>query len=125
MFERLKRWAQALKRDVLALYLAARDSRVPWFPKALAVVIAAYALSPIDLIPDFIPVLGYLDELMLLPLAIAGVVRLIDPAIMAEHRAKATAMQDRPKSTMAALAIITIWVLVAATAGWLAYQYFR
>jgi uncharacterized membrane protein YkvA (DUF1232 family) len=125
MLEHLKRWAQVLKRDVLALYLAARDSRVPWLPKALAVMIAAYALSPIDLIPDFIPLLGYLDELILLPLAIAGVMRLIDPAIMAEHRAKATAMHERPTSTMAALAIITIWILVAATAGWLMYQYFR
>jgi uncharacterized membrane protein YkvA (DUF1232 family) len=125
MLERLKQWAKALKRDVLALYLAARDPRVPWFPKALAVVIAAYALSPIDLIPDFIPVLGYLDELILLPLAIAGIVRLIDPVIMAEHRGKAAAMQERPKSMMAALAIITIWLLVAIAAGWLAYQYLR
>jgi len=125
MLEHLKRWAQVLKRDVLALYLAARDPRVPWLPKALAVMIAAYALSPIDLIPDFIPFLGYLDELILLPLAIAGVMRLIDPAIMAEHRAKAIAMHERPTSTVAALAIITVWILVAATAGWLMYQYFR
>jgi len=125
MLERLKRWAHALKRDVLALYLAARDPRVPWVPKALAAAIAAYALSPIDLIPDFIPVLGYLDELILLPLAIAGLVRLIDPAIMAEHRAKAAALQERPKSRVAACAIIGIWLVITIAAAWLAYQHFR
>jgi uncharacterized membrane protein YkvA (DUF1232 family) len=108
MFARLKQWANVLKRDVLALYLAARDPRVPWLPKALAVVSVAYALSPFDLIPDFIPVLGYLDELILLPLAIAGVVRLIDPAIMAEHRAAADAIAERPKSIAAAITIVAI-----------------
>ena len=123
MLQRLKRWAQTLKRDVAALYLAARDRRVPWFPKALAFVIAAYALSPIDLIPDFISVLGYLDELILLPIAIAGVMRLIDPAIMAEHRASAAAMHERPTSRIAALATISIWLLVTGAAGWFVYQY--
>jgi len=77
MLNRLKQWARALKRDVLALYLAARDPRVPWYAKALALVTAAYALSPIDLIPDFIPVLGYLDDLILLPGLIWLTVRLI------------------------------------------------
>ena len=71
----LKRWAQTLKRDAITLYLAARDPRVPWYAKALAGIVAAYALSPIDLIPDFIPIVGYLDELILLPLAIAGVLQ--------------------------------------------------
>ena len=70
--QRLKDWARLIRRDAVALYLAARDPRVSWYAKALAVLIAAYAFSPIDLIPDFIPVLGYLDELILLPLAIAG-----------------------------------------------------
>ena len=125
MMQRLKRWAKALTRDVLALYLAGRDPRVPWMPKALAVAIAAYALSPIDLIPDFIPVLGYLDELILLPLAISWVVRLIDPAIMTEHRAMAAALQQRPKSTAAASAVIAIWFALAATSGWLLYHHFR
>lgn len=125
MLERLKRWAHALKRDILALYLAARDPRVPWLPKALAVLIAAYALSPIDLIPDFIPILGYLDELILLPLAIAGVVRLIDPTIMAEHRATADARAERPKSIAAAITIVAIWLLITTAAVWLAYQHFR
>ena len=72
----MKSWARTIKRDVHALYLAARDPRTPWYAKALALGIAAYALSPIDLIPDFIPVVGYLDEIILLPLAIMLAVRL-------------------------------------------------
>ena len=93
--ERLKDWASIIKRDALALYFATRDPRVPWYAKALAALIAAYALSPIDLIPDFIPVIGYLDELILLPLVIAGVVHLIDPAVMAEHCATAAQIEQR------------------------------
>ena len=100
--ERLKDWASIIKRDALALYFATRDPRVPWYAKALAALIAAYALSPIDLIPDFIPVIGYLDELILLPLAIAGVVHLIHPAVMAEHRATAAQMGQRPTSELSA-----------------------
>ena len=123
--DQLKEWARIIKRDAVALYLATRDPRVPWYAKAIAIVIAAYALSPIDLIPDFIPILGYLDELILLPLAIAGVMRLIDPSIIAEHRAATTAMQERPQSRMAAVAIVAIWVLAAAAAAWVAYRYLR
>jgi uncharacterized membrane protein YkvA (DUF1232 family) len=93
---RLKEWARVIKRDVHALYLASRDPRVPWYAKALAVAVAAYALSPIDLIPDFIPVLGYLDDLILLPLGILLVVWLIPPEIMAEHRELAAASQEHP-----------------------------
>ena len=70
--DRLKRWARVIRRDAVVFYLSARDPRVPWYARMLAAMIAAYALSPIDLIPDFIPVLGYLDELILLPLAMAG-----------------------------------------------------
>jgi uncharacterized membrane protein YkvA (DUF1232 family) len=74
-----KQWARLIKRDTHALYLAARDPRVPWYAKVLAVAITAYALSPIDLIPDLIPVLGYLDDLILVPLGIALVVQMIPP----------------------------------------------
>src|SRR5262249_19115072 len=80
MLERAKLWARAIKRDVLALWIAARDPRVPWYAKALAMAVAAYALSPIDLIPDFIPVLGYLDDLVIVPLGILLVVALIPGA---------------------------------------------
>jgi uncharacterized membrane protein YkvA (DUF1232 family) len=87
MLSRIKQWARALRRDGHALYLASRDPRVPWFAKALALFVAGYALSPIDLIPDFIPVLGYLDDLVIVPLGIWVVVKMIAPEVMAEHRA--------------------------------------
>jgi uncharacterized membrane protein YkvA (DUF1232 family) len=122
--DRLKRWARSIRRDVHALYLAARDPRVPWYAKALAAVVAGYALSPLDLIPDFIPVVGYLDDLVLVPLGILVVIRLIPTEIMAEHRAAAAAAHDRPVSRIAAVAIICVWVVALALSGWLAYRYF-
>jgi uncharacterized membrane protein YkvA (DUF1232 family) len=123
LFNRLKQWARAIKRDVHALYLAARDPRVPWYAKAIAIVVAGYALSPIDLIPDFIPVLGYLDDLILVPLGIWLAIRFIPPEILAEHRATAEASGRRPVSKAAAAAIVTIWIVLAAAAGWIAYRF--
>lgn len=120
---RLKLWAHTIKRDVHALYLASRDRRIPWYAKAFAVVIAGYALSPIDLIPDFIPVLGYLDDVILVPLGVLLVVWLIRPETMAEHRAEAAAAQDRPLSRGVAAAIVFIWVSSIVVCGWLAYQH--
>jgi uncharacterized membrane protein YkvA (DUF1232 family) len=120
---RLKDWARVIKRDVHALYLASRDPRVPWYAKALAIAVAGYALSPIDLIPDFIPVLGYLDDVILLPLGILLVVRLIPPEIMAEHRELATAARDRPVSRAAALVIGSIWVVCVVSVVWFVYRY--
>jgi uncharacterized membrane protein YkvA (DUF1232 family) len=122
MLARLKRWAQAIKLDVHALYLAARDRRVPWYAKAVAVFVAGYALSPIDLIPDFIPVLGYLDDLIIVPLGIWLAVRLIPADILAEHRATAAAAARRPTSKAAAVAIVTIWILLAAGAAWVSWR---
>jgi uncharacterized membrane protein YkvA (DUF1232 family) len=124
MLERTKQWARVVKRDVHALYLAGRDPRVPWYAKALALFVAGYALSPIDLIPDFIPVVGYLDDVILVSLGIVLVVRLIPPRIMAEHRALAAAAQDRPVSRGAAITIVFIWLACAALAGWLCYRFF-
>ena len=107
-------------RDGLALYIAARDPRTPWFAKLLALLVAAYALSPIDLIPDAIPVLGFLDELILLPIAIALIARLIPAEIMAESRAAAQAMVEKPRSKAGAAIIIGIWTLgLFAIASWL------
>ncbi len=120
----MRQWAGAIKRDVHALYLASRDPRVPWYAKALAVVVAGYALSPIDLIPDFIPGLGYLDDVILVPLGILAVVKLIPPGVMAEHRERATA-QDRPVSRTAGIVIGCIWVASIALFGWLAYRLLR
>ena len=110
MLAAIKAWARTLRRDAHALYLVARDPRVPWYAKALAIAIAGYALSPIDLIPDFIPIIGYLDDLIVVPLGIALVVRLIPPNIMAEHRALAEAAQDRPVSWVAAAIIVAVWL---------------
>ena len=118
LLERLKRWARTIKRDVIALWIAARDPRVPWYAKALAASIAAYALSPIDLIPDFIPVLGYLDDLVILPAGILLVVRLIPAPLIAEFRVQAATIAQQPRSTTAAVIIAIIWVAVAALAGW-------
>jgi uncharacterized membrane protein YkvA (DUF1232 family) len=116
----LRQWARAIRRDAVALYFAARDPRVPWLAKLLAIMIAAYALSPIDLIPDVIPVLGYLDEIILLPLAIAGITRFIPPGIMDEHRVRAEALATRPVSRSAAVVIVAIWIIAAMlVARWL------
>jgi len=124
MLERLKSWAHAVRRDVHALYLAAQDPRVPWIAKVLASAVAAYALSPIDLIPDFIPVLGHLDDLIIVPLGIVLAVRLIPPELMAEHRAAAQAAIAQPHSTSGALVIIAIWTAATMLVFWLAYREF-
>jgi uncharacterized membrane protein YkvA (DUF1232 family) len=124
MIERAKRWARVVRRDVHALYRAGRDPRVPWYAKALALCVAGYALSPVDLIPDFVPVLGHLDDVILVPLGILLVVKLIPPEIMAEHRALATAAQDRPVSRTAAIVIALIWSACIALVGWLCYRTF-
>lgn len=114
----LEAMARAAKRDGIALYLAARDPRVPWAVKAFAVLVAAYVLSPIDLIPDFIPVVGTLDELILLPLAVGLIVRAIDRDVMAELRQRADLLAERPQSTLGAVLIAGVWVAAAALAAW-------
>lgn len=113
MLERAKQWARLLKRDVLALWIAARDSRTPWYAKLAAGAVAAYALSPIDLIPDFIPILGYLDDLIIVPLGILLVVKLIPAPLMAEYRALAAGRAKQP-SYGGLIAILAIWIGVAA-----------
>ena len=105
-------------RDGLALYIAARHPRTPWFAKLLALLVAAYALSPIDLIPDVIPVLGLVDEVILLPIAIALVARLIPTEVMEESRAAAQRMVERPRSMAGAAIIIAVWVLLAGALLW-------
>jgi uncharacterized membrane protein YkvA (DUF1232 family) len=119
---RLAEWAHALKRESLMLYYAARDPRTPWYAKLLAAAIVAYAVSPIDLIPDFIPVLGYLDDLLIVPLGIFLVIRLVPPDIMAEHRATAQTAQDTPRSSGGAVAVIAIWAALCVLFAWLAYR---
>src|SRR5271154_4607430 len=119
MFERIKVWARTLKRDTYAVYLAARDPNTPWYVKALAIAVAAYAFSPIDLIPDFIPVIGYLDDLILVPLGIWLVVSLIPEQAMAEYRIKASEVMQRPHDgNVAAIVIMAIWMSGAVLLCW-------
>lgn len=118
-WQALREWARALKRDVLALYLAARDRRTPWLARVLAMLVAAYALSPIDFIPDFVPVLGYLDDIILVPLGIWFVLRLIPADLIAEHRAAAIVMAERPVSRLAAGVIAGVWLGAATVLVWM------
>ena len=111
------------KRDGIALYLAARHPRVPWFVKGFAVLVAAYALSPIDLIPDFIPVIGFLDEILLLPLMVGLVVRFVDPEVMAELRAEAGRLAERPRSALGAALIVVVWVSAGVLVAWLVWPH--
>src|SRR6478672_6802399 len=115
-----KRWARAIKRDVVALWIAARDHRTPVLAKIVAGFVAAYALSPIDLIPDFIPVLGYLDDVVIVPAGILLTVRLIPDGLMDEFRAEAARREGRPASQVGATGIVVLWIAaLALTACWL------
>jgi uncharacterized membrane protein YkvA (DUF1232 family) len=113
----LKLWVRAIKRDVVALWLAARDPRVPWYAKVAAGAVAAYALSPIDLIPDFIPIFGYLDDLIVVPLGILLAVKLVPAELMAEFRAEAV-RRSVPSSRAGLAFIAVVWVVVAAALAW-------
>ncbi|MCV0395870.1 MAG: DUF1232 domain-containing protein [Rhizobiaceae bacterium] len=111
-------WARAVRRDVIALWLAARDPRTPWHVRLVAAFVAAYALSPLDLIPDFIPIVGYLDDIVLLPLGILVVVHLMPSALMAELRTTASRTSP-PVSKLGAAAVILAWIVIAAWLIWL------
>ena len=119
----LKARARQLKSEITALYLAARHPRTPWYAKALVAAIVAYAVSPIDLIPDFIPVLGLLDDLVLIPLGLALVVKLTPADVIADARARA-ASTDAPRSVAGAVVIGAIWLLVAVVAARWAWRHF-
>jgi uncharacterized membrane protein YkvA (DUF1232 family) len=113
MLQRLKARARGLKQDTLALYFAARDPRTPWYAKLLVAAVVAYAFSPIDLIPDFIPVIGYLDDLVVVPLGLALALKLVPPEVMAECRQRAQAAALRPVSKAGAAVIVVIWLVAA------------
>ena len=118
--ERLKAWARILKRDIATLWLAARHPDVPWYAKAIAAATVAYALSPVDLIPDFVPILGYLDDLVIVPAGILLAVRLIPDRTLAELRSRTEAPGRLPASRAGLAAIAAIWLVTAAVlAGWL------
>jgi uncharacterized membrane protein YkvA (DUF1232 family) len=116
---RLKRWAQRLRVEIYALYLVYKDPRVPWYARAFAAVVVAYAFSPIDLIPDPIPVLGYLDDLVIIPLGVALAIKMVPPRVLAECREEARGVEDRPVGKVAAVVVVAVWISLAALAVWL------
>ncbi len=116
---KLSKWARELKEQTLVVYFAARDPRTPWIARLLALGIAAYALSPIDLIPDFIPVLGYLDDLIIVPLGLMLVLRLLPEEVVASSRLKAMEVATRPTSRTMAAVIAAVWIIaISAVALW-------
>ncbi len=118
---RLRQWARVIKRDVMALWIAARDPRTPLAAKVVSVVITAYALSPIDLIPDFVPVLGYLDDIIIVPLGIMLSVQLIPVALLKEFRGRAAELSERPTSHFGLAIVFMIWIAAAVSLLWWAW----
>lgn len=126
MLSRLKARARALKTETYALYLAARDPRTPWYAKGLVFLVVGYALSPIDLIPDFIPVIGYLDDLLIVPAGIAVALRMIPPQVMDEARERArTAALSSHVGRFGAVLIVIIWILAIIVCAALVYELLR
>lgn len=111
MYQKIKQWAKAIKKDVVVVWLVAKDQRTPIWIKLLALIVAAYTLSPIDLIPDFIPVLGYLDDIIIVPLGLLLVIRLTPKEIIEDCRNRASLLAERPVNRWAAGVIILIWAL--------------
>jgi uncharacterized membrane protein YkvA (DUF1232 family) len=112
--DQVRDWAANLCRDVDAVYLAARDPRVPWYAKAFVLMIAAYVVSPIDLVPDFIPALGQVDDAILVPLGILMATRLMPPQVLDEHRRRAAILAEAPTDWRVGAAVIVFWALAAA-----------
>jgi uncharacterized membrane protein YkvA (DUF1232 family) len=126
MLEQLKKRARHLRVETFALYLAARHPRTPWYAKLFVAGIVAYAFSPIDLIPDFVPILGYLDDLVLIPLGVTVAMKMIPPAVMSECRVRAQEIitHGKPISRVAGVVIILIWVTLAALCAMWVYELF-
>jgi len=124
MFQTLRRWAKLLKGDLIALWFAYRNPHTPWYAKLFAVLVVAYAFSPIDLIPDFIPVLGLLDDAILLPVGIWIALKLVPAPVMAESREQAQAWLDarkpKPQNVIAAVVVVLLWIALA----WLLWRWF-
>ncbi len=121
----LKLRARLLKRDTLAIWYAAKDKRTPWYARALAVLVAAYALSPLDLIPDFIPVLGYLDDLILIPAGIALTLKLVPAAVISDARIAAEKSLAKPVTWWMTALIILVWLAIITLAIWLILPLFK
>lgn len=121
LITKLKQYARHLKSEIFVLYHAARDPRTPWYVKLLVVIVVAYAFSPIDLIPDFIPVLGYLDDLILLPIGIALAIKLIPELVLIDCRAHAHAhasfLKEKPVNWAAGTVIVILWLIAIIYCG--------
>jgi uncharacterized membrane protein YkvA (DUF1232 family) len=126
VLDQLKARARALKQEAWAIYIAARDPRTPWYARALVFFVVAHTFSPIDLIPDFIPVLGYLDDLIITPGGIWLAVRLIPPEVLTEARAAAAASSvDRRAGRVGAVIIILLWILAIIWAASIILRYWE
>lgn len=123
--ESWRRRARKLKTESYALYLAYKDPRVPWYAKVLAALVVGYVFSPIDPIPDFIPVVGLLDEMVVIPIGVAMVLRMIPPEVMAECRERAAKMEGEPTNRVAAVVVVAVWLSFAALAVLIAYRVSR
>jgi uncharacterized membrane protein YkvA (DUF1232 family) len=119
--EALRRRAKRIRTELFAVYLACKDPRTPWYTKAVVACVVGYAFSPIDLIPDFVPVIGYLDDLVLIPLGLALAAKTIPRAVLAECRRQAADAMSRPRPTnwAAAGVVIALWLCLAGLAAWL------
>src|SRR5262249_11160883 len=124
MLQRLRHRGKTLKRDIVAVWLASRDPRGPWYVRVFAIALAGYALSPIDLIPDFVPVLGYVGDAIVLPLGVLLIVKLIPREKMAEHAVLAARAVDLQRRRTASVIIAVVWLSITVVSAWFAYRYF-
>jgi len=118
MLQTLRDKARLLKRETLTLYFAARDAHTPWYAKLYLGIVVAYALSPVDLIPDFIPVLGFLDEVILLPFALALGLKMLPVEVIDRARTRAQEVHGRPRNFVAAAVIVLLWISIVGLFGW-------
>jgi len=124
MLDKLKAFARKLKQELFVLFLASKDERVPWYAKFVSFLVVAYAFSPIDLIPDFIPILGYLDDIILIPLGISLALKMIPQPIIDDLRIKANEIREKekPKNWVTGIIFIIIWILLAYWLGHIIYK---
>ncbi|CAM5198057.1 hypothetical protein UACE39S_04445 [Ureibacillus acetophenoni] len=127
MFKEIKAWAKKLKRQIFILYYAYQDARTPWYAKVFTACVVAYAFSPIDLIPDLIPILGYLDEVSVLPIGIMFALKMIPKEVLSDCEVKAEEMMKdgKPKNWIVGSLILLIWVVITVWAGMKIYQIFN
>ncbi|TNJ63633.1 DUF1232 domain-containing protein [Paenibacillus hemerocallicola] len=125
MLEKIKKWAKQLKRKVFVLYFAYKDKHTPWYAKVFAICVVAYAFSPIDLIPDFIPILGYLDDVILIPLGVALALKMMPKSVIQACTVKAEERMKigKPKNWLAGSLIIAVWVAVLVWISFVSYRY--